>query len=137
METKFKNVLITGASSGIGQAMALYYAAADTERLLSADATANAWTKLSGNAKKFGAKVDAAIIDVNDRDKVKRWIVGSNKKQRFIWCWPMPESPPPPKWKKTSTIPSIPTFSGFCTPCCRQLKYSPNGGPKRRWRLPC
>ena len=27
METKFKNVLITGASSGIGEAMALYYAA--------------------------------------------------------------------------------------------------------------
>ncbi len=26
METKFKNVLITGASSGIGEAMALYYA---------------------------------------------------------------------------------------------------------------
>ena len=27
METKFKNVLITGASSGIGEAIALYYAA--------------------------------------------------------------------------------------------------------------
>ena len=47
METKFKNVLITGASSGIGQAMAL----PARNAFLSADATANAWTKLSRNAK--------------------------------------------------------------------------------------
>ncbi len=33
METKFKNVLITGASSGIGEAMALYYAASGSENL--------------------------------------------------------------------------------------------------------
>ena len=34
METKFKNVLITGASSGIGEAMALYYAASGSGKPL-------------------------------------------------------------------------------------------------------
>ncbi len=80
METKFKNVLITGASSGIGQAMALYYAAADTERLFICGRNRERLDEVKRECEKFGAKVDAAIIDVNDRDKVKRWIVGSNKK---------------------------------------------------------
>ncbi len=80
METKFKNVLITGASSGIGQAMALYYAAAGTERLFICGRNRERLDEVKRECEKFGAKVDAAIIDVNDRDKVKRWIVGSNKK---------------------------------------------------------
>lgn len=80
METKFKNVLITGASSGIGEAMALYYAASGSENLFICGRNKERLNEVKHQCEKFGAKVYASLIDVNDREKMRAWINQSNKK---------------------------------------------------------
>lgn len=80
MRTKPQHVLITGASSGIGRALALHYAAPgrvlslngrDAERLA---ATAEA-------CRQRGATVEAARIDVTDHDRLEPWIEGCDRRQ--------------------------------------------------------
>lgn len=80
METKFKNVLITGASSGIGEAMALYYAASGSENLFICGRNKERLNEVKHQCEKFGAKVYASLIDINDREKMRAWINQSNKK---------------------------------------------------------
>jgi short-subunit dehydrogenase len=73
MTTRPQHILITGASSGIGEALALYYAAPgialaligrDRERLaVAADA-----------CRARGAVVESAAIDVTDREALRAWI---------------------------------------------------------------
>lgn len=71
-----KNILITGASSGIGEALALYYAkqpqtenificGRNEERLL------NVKQACEKNSK---AKIHAKILDVSNKDDVEKWI---------------------------------------------------------------
>lgn len=68
-----KSILITGASSGIGEALAYYYAGPDVfmaicgrnEERLEAVAAA---------CRKKGALIEMAIIDVADRDNMRDWI---------------------------------------------------------------
>ena len=57
METKFKNVLITGASSGIGEAMALYYAASGSENLFICGRNKERLNEVKHQCEKFGAKL--------------------------------------------------------------------------------
>ena len=73
MTTRPQHILITGASSGIGEALALHYAAPgiglaligrDRERLA---AVADA-------CRARGAVVEAAAIDVTDRESLGAWI---------------------------------------------------------------
>src|SRR5690242_19879064 len=75
MTTSPRHILITGASSGIGEALALHYAAPgialaligrDRERLaVAADA-----------CRARGAVVESAAIDVTDREGLRAWIEG-------------------------------------------------------------
>ncbi len=68
-----RSVLITGASSGIGEALALAYAAAESNLALTGrdggrlDAVADA-------CRARAARVRRALIDVTDRDAMARWI---------------------------------------------------------------
>jgi short-subunit dehydrogenase len=73
MVTRPQHILITGASSGIGEALALHYAAPgialalngrDRERLaIAADA-----------CRARGAAVESSAIDVTDREALKAWV---------------------------------------------------------------
>ncbi len=80
MTTKFKNILITGASSGIGEAMALYYAENGAENLFICGRNKERLDEVKRRCEEHGAKVYASLIDVNDREKMNAWIVQSNKK---------------------------------------------------------
>jgi len=68
-----KHILITGASSGIGEALALEYAAPDT--LLSLCARNHArLDEVSQRCRKKGANVNAQILDVMDRAAMTQWL---------------------------------------------------------------
>lgn len=68
-----KSILITGASSGIGEALALLYAKAGVFLALSGrnDERLQA---VAEKCRKRGAKVMAVTVDVTDRDGMRGWI---------------------------------------------------------------
>ena len=70
----YKNVLITGASSGIGQALAEYYAQNGADTLFICGRNEERLQKVKENCEKNGAKVYAQILDVCDRNAVQKWI---------------------------------------------------------------
>lgn len=70
---QFTNIVITGASSGIGEALALDYAAPGVALALNGrDATRLAAVAEACRAR--GATVDAVTIDVADRAGLKAWL---------------------------------------------------------------
>ena len=77
---RFNHILITGASSGIGEALALHYAAPgvtltlsgrDRQRLMAVDHACVA----------KGAAVHISVIDVTDAQAMREWIVGADERQ--------------------------------------------------------
>ncbi len=76
-----KNILLTGASSGIGEALALYYAKQpSTENLFICgrnEARLNA-VKIACE-KEGSAKIHATVLDVTDRTAVEEWVNTAEK----------------------------------------------------------
>ncbi len=77
---KIKNVLITGASSGIGEALAVLYAQRGAENLFLSGRNEKRLEKVVERCKSFGAHVEGKIIDVADKEAMKKWISECHKK---------------------------------------------------------
>jgi short-subunit dehydrogenase len=73
MTQTFASIVITGASSGIGEALALEYAAPGVALALSGR-DAERLKAVAEACRARGAAVDAARIDVVDRDAVAAWL---------------------------------------------------------------
>lgn len=79
MATKFKNILITGASSGIGEALAIYFAAHKAENIFICGRNAERLETVSEKCNKLGANVYSRIVDVTDTQALKLWIEEAEK----------------------------------------------------------
>ncbi|MFC0408373.1 SDR family NAD(P)-dependent oxidoreductase [Roseomonas elaeocarpi] len=73
---QYNNVLITGASRGIGEALALLCAAPGVTLHLSGRDSSRL-ESVAAQARARGAAVDTRILDVRDRDGMARWIHGA------------------------------------------------------------
>ncbi|QQS12868.1 MAG: SDR family NAD(P)-dependent oxidoreductase [Rhodospirillales bacterium] len=71
--SRFKSILITGASSGIGAALAVDYAAAGVRLALTGRDTARL-EAVAATCRARGATVDTATIDVTDREAFAVWL---------------------------------------------------------------
>lgn len=76
-----KNILLTGASSGIGEALAIYYAKQpETENLFICGRNEKRLNTVKKACEKAGhARIHAKILDVTDRIAVKNWIDEAEK----------------------------------------------------------
>lgn len=79
MTAKDKNILITGASSGIGEALALYYAQNGAENLFLCGRNAERLQKVKELCEKNGATVYAEILNVSERENVQKWLENCEK----------------------------------------------------------
>ena len=74
-----KTVLITGATSGIGEALAIYYAKHGAANLFICGRNKERLADVKKCCEELGAKVFANIMDVNDSETMRKWIEKSNK----------------------------------------------------------
>lgn len=77
---EIKNILITGASSGIGKALAIYYASHGAQNLFLCGRDKKRLQSTEKECLSYGPKVETAILDVTDQNKTKKWIEKCNKK---------------------------------------------------------
>lgn len=74
MTTLDCNVLITGASSGIGEALALECAARGTPCLFICGRNRERLDGVAAKCRELGAKVRADVVDVTDEESTCKWI---------------------------------------------------------------
>ena len=79
MNTKFKNILITGASSGIGAALAIYYAKNGAENIFICGRNQERLEQTASACRFHGVQVYTQILNVTEKDNLKQWIEESNK----------------------------------------------------------
>ena len=77
---KIKNILITGASSGIGKALALYYAKNGAENLFLCGRNENRLKDVQKRCQSLGTNVEMSILDVTNREAMEQWINACNQK---------------------------------------------------------
>lgn len=70
---KFRHIVITGASSGIGEALALHYAAPGV-RLTLNGRNEERLAAVADKCRKRGTDVDARVLCVTDRAAMKDWL---------------------------------------------------------------
>jgi short-subunit dehydrogenase len=70
---RFRNIVITGASSGIGRQLALDYASHGITLGLSGR-DAPRLEQVADACRELGAEVDAVVLDSSDRDGMNRWL---------------------------------------------------------------
>lgn len=78
---KFEHILITGASSGIGEALAIHYATAGIKRLSLCGRNAERLEKVAQTCRQSGAEVETKILDIAEAKAVAEWINDCNAKQ--------------------------------------------------------
>lgn len=69
-----KNILITGASSGIGEALALYYAENGAKNLFLCGRNVERLASIKKRCEEKGCRVYADVVNVTDRVAVKNWL---------------------------------------------------------------
>ena len=74
-----ENILITGASSGIGEALAIYYAANGAKNLFLCGRNEERLNNVAIKCRAMGANVKADILDVTDRQEMQKWIEDCDK----------------------------------------------------------
>ena len=72
--TQFKNILITGASSGIGEALALFYADNGAENLFLIGRNQERLENVAEKCRYRGIKVVSKVIDVTDKENMETFI---------------------------------------------------------------
>ena len=72
--TVFKNILITGASSGIGAALAIHYANMGAATLFLCGRNKERLENVAEKCRYRGAKVETKILNVTDEDGMRSWI---------------------------------------------------------------
>lgn len=74
MIKKGQNILITGASSGIGQALAIYYAQNGAKNLFICGRNEERLNETRVLCQKYETAVHTSVIDVTDRQQIKVWM---------------------------------------------------------------
>lgn len=75
-----EHILITGASSGIGAALARHYAAAlPGVRLSLGGRNAERLERTAADCRTRGSRVSVGQLDVVDRDKVREWVIAMDE----------------------------------------------------------
>lgn len=73
-----KNILITGASSGIGKGLAIYYAQNGAENIFICGRNPQRTLETEKLCKKFCKNVFSKILDVTNRQETQKWIEECN-----------------------------------------------------------